>query len=143
MVEITGDVVVEGDITANNFIVGSTNVITELTSNTADILTKQDLITSSTDLVSGSITASSAIVNSVDIGSGFISLQTQVDALIEYITNVGFRVFIYMRIQLVQGTTLLIMKKIMIRKMVIILRLLLILFHLLGLIFLHLEFITY
>jgi hypothetical protein len=134
---------VEGDITANNFIVGSTNVITKLTSNTADILTKQDLITSSTDLVSGSITASSAIVNSVDIGSGFISLQTQVDALIEYITNVGFRVFIYMRIQLVQGTTLLIMKKIMIRKMVIILRLLLILFHLLGLIFLHLEFITY
>jgi hypothetical protein len=58
-----------------------------------EINTKQDTITSATDLVSGSITASSAIVNSVDIGSGFSSLQTQVDALIEYITNVGFRVF--------------------------------------------------
>jgi hypothetical protein len=36
---------------------------------------------------------STCIVNSVDIGSGFSSLQTQVDSLIEYITNVGFRVF--------------------------------------------------
>ena len=34
---ITGDVVVEGDLKANNFIVGSTNVITEIN-------TKQDLI---------------------------------------------------------------------------------------------------
>jgi hypothetical protein len=58
-----------------------------------DIHTKQDTITSATDLTCNSITASSAIVNSVDIGSGFSSLQTQVDALIEYITNVGFRVF--------------------------------------------------
>jgi hypothetical protein len=39
------------------------------------------------------LTASSAIVNSVDIGSGFSSLQTQVDALIEYITKVGFRAY--------------------------------------------------
>jgi hypothetical protein len=60
--------------------------------NTANILTKQDPITSSTDLECNSLTASSAIVNSVDIGSGFTSLQTQVDALIEYITNVGFLV---------------------------------------------------
>jgi len=71
--EITGDVVVAGDLTAENFVVGSTNVITELTSldtrldeeelkttalqtlteshtdditaNTADILTKQATIT--------------------------------------------------------------------------------------------------
>jgi hypothetical protein len=119
-VDITGDVVVVGDLTAENLIVGSTNIITELTSldtrldteepkttalqtltaghttdiatNTADILTKQPLITTSTDLTCNSITASSSIVNSVDIGSGFSSLQTQVDALIEYITNVGFRV---------------------------------------------------
>jgi len=56
--EITGDVVVAGDLTAENFIVGSTNVITELTSldtltaghtddiatNTANILTKQDTL---------------------------------------------------------------------------------------------------
>ena len=110
----------EGDLTAENLIVGSTNVITEITAlqgridteepkttalqtltathttdiatNTEDILTKQPLITTSTDLTCNSITASSAIVNSVDIGSGFTSLQTQVDALIEYITNVGFRV---------------------------------------------------
>jgi hypothetical protein len=31
IVEITGDVVVEGNLIANNFIVGSTNVITEIT----------------------------------------------------------------------------------------------------------------
>ena len=37
MVEITGDLVVEGDLTANNFIVGSTNLVTEIN-------TKQDLI---------------------------------------------------------------------------------------------------
>jgi hypothetical protein len=68
---------VEGNLTAENLIVGSTNLITEITAlqsltathtedlatNTADILTKQPLITSSTDLESGSITASSAIVN--------------------------------------------------------------------------------
>jgi hypothetical protein len=76
--EITGDVVVAGDLTAENFIVGSTNVITELTSldtrldteepkttvlqtltathttdiasNTANILTKQPLITTATNL---------------------------------------------------------------------------------------------
>jgi hypothetical protein len=108
-----------------------------------EINTKHDTITSATDLDCNSITASSAIVNSVDIGSGFTSLQTQVDALIEYITNVGFRALVYLRIQLVQETILLIIKQILIRKMVVILRLLHILFHLLGLIFLHLEFITY
>jgi hypothetical protein len=30
--DITGDVVVEGDLTAENFIVGSTNLITDTTS---------------------------------------------------------------------------------------------------------------
>ena len=82
--EITGDVVVAGDLTAENLIVGSTNVITELTSldtrldveepkttalqtltatHTADILTKQDLITSSTDLTANSITTNNLEVN--------------------------------------------------------------------------------
>jgi hypothetical protein len=98
MVEITGDVVVSGSITANNFIVGSTNVITEISAlqgrldteepkttalqtltaghttdiatNTADILTKQPLITSSTDLECNSITTS--INNGIsNIISGF------------------------------------------------------------------------
>jgi hypothetical protein len=50
-------------------------------------------ILASGSITANNLTASSAIVNSVDIGSGFSSLQTQVDALIEYITNVGFRVF--------------------------------------------------
>jgi hypothetical protein len=65
----------------------------DIASNTVEILTKQDLITSSTDLTSDSITTSSAVINSVDIRSNLTSIQTQVDALIVYITNVGFRVF--------------------------------------------------
>jgi hypothetical protein len=79
-----------------NFVDITPTLDNELTSKfyvDTEINTKQDTITSATDLTCNSITASSAIVNSVDIGSGFSSLQTQVDALIEYITNVGFRVF--------------------------------------------------
>jgi hypothetical protein len=98
VVEITGDVVVSGSITAYNFIVASTNVITEITAlqgrldteepkttalqtltathtddiafNTADILTKQPLITSSTDLECNLITTSSA-TGSLSSISGF------------------------------------------------------------------------
>ncbi len=80
--EITGDVVASGSITAGSVIVGSTNVITELTSldtltashtedlatNTANILTKQATITTSTDLTPNSITTNNLEVNkSVDI----------------------------------------------------------------------------
>jgi hypothetical protein len=89
--DITGDIVLAGDLTAENLIVGSTNVITELTSldtrldteepkttalqaltathttdiasNTADILTKQDTITTSTDLETNSITTTQLKVN--------------------------------------------------------------------------------
>jgi hypothetical protein len=57
------------------------------------LIGKQAMITNSRNFDCNSITSSSAFVNSVDIGSGFTSLQTQVDALIEYITNVGFRAF--------------------------------------------------
>jgi hypothetical protein len=88
---ITGDVVVAGDLTAENLIIGSTNVITELTSldtrldiekpkktalqiltathntdialNTANILTKQTFITSSTDLETNSLTTTQLGVN--------------------------------------------------------------------------------
>jgi len=87
---------VEGDLTANNFIVGSTNLITEITalqgrldieepktsalqtltanhsddiaSNTGNILTKQDLVTSSTNLTANSITLTDLNVHgAVDI----------------------------------------------------------------------------
>jgi len=82
LLEVNGDVVVAGDVTAENLIVGSTNVITELTSldtltashtedlatNTANILTKQATITTSTDLTPNSITTNNLEVNkSVDI----------------------------------------------------------------------------
>jgi hypothetical protein len=77
MLNVNGDVLVAGDLTAENLIVGSTNVITELTSldarldteepkttalqtltasHTTDILTKQATITSSTDLTCNSLT---------------------------------------------------------------------------------------
>jgi len=113
LLNVNGNVLEAGDLIAENLIIGSSNVLTELTSldsrldteepkttalqtltaiHTTDILTKQDLITSSTDLECNSLIASSAIINSLDIVSGFTSLQTQVDALIEYITNVGFLV---------------------------------------------------
>jgi hypothetical protein len=54
--DITGDVVVEGDLTANNLIVGSTNLITEIN-------TKQDLITTATDLDCNSLTTTNLEVN--------------------------------------------------------------------------------
>jgi hypothetical protein len=91
LLDVNGDVVVVGDLTAENLIVGSTNVITELTSlearldteepkttalqtltathtedlatNTADILTKQPLITTATDLECNSLTTGDLEVN--------------------------------------------------------------------------------
>jgi hypothetical protein len=54
--EITCDVEVAGDLTAESLIVGSTNVITEIN-------TKQDLITTSTDLTANSITTNNLEVN--------------------------------------------------------------------------------
>jgi hypothetical protein len=67
--DVAGNILASGSITAENLIVGSTNVITEITAlqsltathtedlatNTADILTKQATITSSTDLETNSI----------------------------------------------------------------------------------------
>jgi hypothetical protein len=49
LLDVNGDVVVAGDLTAENLIVGSTNVITE-------IGTKQATITSATDLECKSLT---------------------------------------------------------------------------------------
>ena len=77
LLDVNGDVVVAGDLTAENLIVGSTNVVTELTSldtltathtddiaiNTGNILTKQDTITISTDLESNSLTTLDLEVN--------------------------------------------------------------------------------
>ena len=58
--EITGDLVVVGDLTANNFIVGSTNLITEITDLqgrlTTSLETKQDNIIATDDLTCNSIT---------------------------------------------------------------------------------------
>ena len=99
MVEITGDVVVAGDLTAENLIVGSTNVITEITAlqgridteepkttalqtltaghttniatNTADILTKQATITTSTYLNCNSMTTNHLEVNNIISTSKF------------------------------------------------------------------------
>jgi len=77
MLDVAGNILASGSLTASGVIVGSTNVITELTSldarldveepkttalqsltatHTTDILTKQNLITSSTDLTANSIT---------------------------------------------------------------------------------------
>jgi hypothetical protein len=77
LLDVNGDVIVAGDLTAENLIVSSTNVITELTSldtltashttdlatNTADILTKQATITSATDLDCNSLTTNNLEVN--------------------------------------------------------------------------------
>jgi hypothetical protein len=56
ILDVNGDVLVAGDLTAENLIVGSTNVITELTSLDSRFDTKQATITSSTDLTCNSIT---------------------------------------------------------------------------------------
>ena len=61
--EITGDLVVVGDLTANNVIVGSTNLVTEIN-------TKQDLITTATDLDCNSLIKTNLEVN------GGINLDT-------------------------------------------------------------------
>jgi hypothetical protein len=82
--DVAGNILASGSITAENLIVGSTNVITEITAlqsltathtedlatNTADILTKQPLITTSTDLETNSITTNNLNVN------GNINLDT-------------------------------------------------------------------
>jgi phage antirepressor YoqD-like protein len=92
MVEITGDIVVEGDLTAENLIVGSTNVITEITAlqsltathtedlatNTADILTKQNTITTATDLDCNSLTTGNLEVN----GSVHIDTSKYFDTIV-------------------------------------------------------------
>jgi hypothetical protein len=56
LLDVHGDVVVAGDLTAENLIVGSTNVITE-------IGTKQATITSATDLDCNSLTTNNLEVN--------------------------------------------------------------------------------
>jgi hypothetical protein len=99
LLDVNGDVVVAGDLTAENLIVGSTNVITELTSldaridteepkttalqtltaghttdiatNTADILTKQATITTSTYLNCNSMTTNHLEVNNIISTSQF------------------------------------------------------------------------
>ena len=97
---MNGDVVVAGDLTAENLMVGSTNVITELTSldtrldteqqkttalqtlttghttdiasNTANILTKQPLITSSSYLNCNSLTTNHLEVDNIISTSQFL-----------------------------------------------------------------------
>jgi hypothetical protein len=62
---------VEGDLTANNLIVGSTNLITEIN-------TKQDIITSSTDLTANSITT-----NNLEVNGGFnMDTSTYYDTIV-------------------------------------------------------------
>jgi hypothetical protein len=88
---VNGDVVVAGDLTAENLIVGSTNVITELTSldtltashttdlatNTADILTKQDLIQDDYLTIS----------KTLNLQSSLDTLQTNIDLKQNTISN--------------------------------------------------------
>jgi hypothetical protein len=69
--EITGDVVVEGDLTANNLTVGFTNVITEIN-------TKQDMITTATDLDCKSLTTNNLEVN----GGVNIDTHTYFDTIV-------------------------------------------------------------
>jgi hypothetical protein len=78
LLDVNGDVLVAGDLTAENLIVGSTNVITEITalqtltathttdiaSNTADILNKQDLIDISITLEGFNISENINFLNS-------------------------------------------------------------------------------
>jgi hypothetical protein len=55
---------------------------------------KQNTLTTSSDFIMNTMTTSSSFVNSVDIGSGFTSLQTQVDALINFAGGgVNFRAY--------------------------------------------------
>jgi hypothetical protein len=75
--DVAGNILASGSITAENFIVGSTNLITEITAlqsltaghtedlatNTNNILTKQATITTSTNLKCNSITTSNLEVN--------------------------------------------------------------------------------
>jgi hypothetical protein len=94
----TGLQTINGDLKADHVLVKITapTLNTHLTSNLyvdTALIGKQNTLTASSDVTMNTLTASSAIVNSVDIGSGFSSLQTQVDALIEYITKVGFRAY--------------------------------------------------
>jgi len=65
MVEITGDVVVGGDLTAENLIVGSTNVITEIN-------TKQDIITDG----SLSIARTDGLLTALDSTAKLASVNT-------------------------------------------------------------------
>jgi len=88
---VNGDVVVAGDLTAENLIVGSTNVITELTSldtltaghtedlatNTAAILTKQDLIQDDYLTIS----------KTLNLQSSLDTLQTNIDLKQDTISN--------------------------------------------------------
>jgi hypothetical protein len=55
---------------------------------------KQNTLTTSSDVIMNTMTTGSAFVNIVDIGSGFTSLQTQVDALINFAgAGVNFRAY--------------------------------------------------
>ena len=78
-----------GDLKADHVLVKitaptlNTHLTSKLYVDTA-LIGKQNTLTASSDVTMNTLTASSAIVNSVDIGSGFSSLQTQVDALINF-----------------------------------------------------------
>jgi hypothetical protein len=103
---LTGDIVVAGDFTAENLIVGSTNLITDITAlqtltathttdialTTADVLTKQELITSSTDLVCNSLTAGFELVKPTTLA---VRLNNTFDGsnLLAYDTNIGITGF--------------------------------------------------
>ena len=69
--EITGDLVVVGDLTANNVIVGSTNLVTEIN-------TKQDLITTAMDLDCNSLITTNLEVN----GGVNIDTNTYFDTIV-------------------------------------------------------------
>jgi hypothetical protein len=79
MVEITGDVVVEGDITANNFIVGSTNLITELTSLATRLDTEEPKTTALQILTAGH--TEDLASNTADIDSNTANILTKQDTI--------------------------------------------------------------
>ena len=94
-VDITGDVVVVGDLTAENLIVGSTNVITEINTK-QDIITDGSLTIARTD---GLQTALTALQSNIDTNDGsttssITSLETQVSSLINFSSGgINFRAY--------------------------------------------------
>ena len=79
--EITGDVVVAGDLTAENLIVGSTNVITEINTK-QDLISDGDLSISKTDGLQTALDEKQDLISDDDLTiSNTLNLQTTLNNL--------------------------------------------------------------